>query len=291
MKKLKIVADSTCDLPVEIIEEYDISIIPLNIIFGDEVRQQYVNITNEEFYTRLVNGEDVTTGVPPPSVFKEVIEKALEEAEEVIVITLSSKLSGTHQTAKQVVDEYFSDRAVVVDTLCGTIQTGLVVYETAKKIAEGESKEQVLQYLKDTLIPNAHLISYAATLKYLQRSGRISRLSRYMGTVLRIKPIFHIEDGLIVAPGRVMLWQSIDDTFKKLMHKVAGQHIVETAFIAHSGNPEKCQELIDYFKSIPNAPKDIRMAEVGPAVGVHVGPDTFGFVWIGNYDEKWFEDL
>ncbi|MHA1188152.1 MAG: DegV family protein [Candidatus Heimdallarchaeota archaeon] len=145
--------------------------------------------------------------------------------------------------------------------------------------------------MNDTLIPNARLISYASTLKYLRRSGRISRIRHLMGTVLRIKPIFNIEDGMIAAAGSVMLWQSIDDTFLKLLSKVAGEQITDTMFIAHSGNPEKCQELIDYMKSLPNAPKNVLMAEVGPAVGVHVGPNTFGFVWIGNYDPKWFNDL
>ena len=79
-----------------------------------------------------------------------------------------------------------------------------------------------------------------------------------------------------------MLWQSIDKAFRKLIAKVAGKHTYETVFVAHSGNPERCQEFIDYFKSLPNAPKEILMAEVGPAVGVHVGPNTIGFVWVGE---------
>ena len=78
-----------------------------------------------------------------------------------------------------------------------------------------------------------------------------------MGRVLNIKPIFHIQEGEIVSPGRVMLWQSIDDAIKKLISKVAGKQKEELVFVAHSGNPERCQELIDYFKSLPNAPKEI----------------------------------
>ncbi|MHA1245379.1 MAG: DegV family protein [Candidatus Heimdallarchaeota archaeon] len=292
MPKLKIIADSTCDLPEEIIKKYNIGIVSLNIIFNnEEVRTQYINLTNEEFYQRLSSGESASSGVPSPIIFKEKIDEGLKEADEVIFITLSSKMSAVFQMATLAKNEYFDDKVTIVDSFCGTIQTGLVVLEAAKKVKEGKTKEEVLAYLNETLIPNARLISYASTLKYLRRSGRISRIRHLMGVVLRIKPIFNIEDGMIAAAGSVMLWQSIDDAFLKLLTKVAGEQITDTMFIAHSGNPEKCQELIDYMKSLPNAPKNVLMAEVGPAVGVHVGPNTFGFVWIGNYDPKWFDNI
>jgi len=292
LPKLKIIADSTCDLPEEIIKKYNIGIVSLNIIFNnEEVRTQYINLTNEEFYQRLSSGESASSGVPSPIIFKEKIDEGLKEADEVIFITLSSKMSAVFQMATLAKNEYFDDKVTIVDSFCGTIQTGLVVLEAAKKVKEGKTKEEVLAYLNETLIPNARLISYASTLKYLRRSGRISRIRHLMGVVLRIKPIFNIEDGMIAAAGSVMLWQSIDDAFLKLLTKVAGEQITDTMFIAHSGNPEKCQELIDYMKSLPNAPKNVLMAEVGPAVGVHVGPNTFGFVWIGNYDPKWFDNI
>ena len=289
---MKIIADSTCDLPVEIIKKYNIGIVPLNIIFNnEEVRTQYVNLTNEEFYQRLSSGESASSGVPSPAIFKEKFDEGLKEADEVIFIALSSKMSAVFQMATLAKNEYFDDKVTIVDSFCGTIQTGLVVFEAAKQVKEGKTKKEVLEYLTEILIPNARLISYASSLKYLRRSGRISRIRHLMGTVLRIKPIFHIADGMIASAGSVMLWQSIDDAFLKLLTKVAGEQITDTMFIAHSGNPEKCQELIDYMRSLPNAPKNVLMAEVGPAVGVHVGPNTFGFVWIGNYDKKWFNDI
>lgn len=293
ISKIKIMSDGTCDLPVKIVEKYNIGIVPVNVIFNEEeVRQPYVDLTNDEFYERLVAGENVKTGVPGPKVFKDKFDEAFKEAEEVIMITISSKLSAVYQTALLVKNQFFDDKLTVVDSNSGTIETGLVVYEAVKKLAETNSKEEVLKHLNETVIPNAHLISYAATLKYLRRGGRISRLAHLMGSVLKIKPIFHIgKEGEIVSPGKIMLWQNIDVAFKKLIERVAGHQITDTIFVAHSGNKEKCQKLIDYFKSQPGAPKEILMAEVGPAVGVHVGPETFGFVWIGEYKDEWFEDL
>jgi len=292
LKKIGIIADSTCDLPVEIIQKYDIGIVPVNVIFNDEeVRQQYINLTTDEFYSRLIAGERVTSGVPPPKVFKDVIDKHLKKYDEVIFLTLSSKLSGVNQTANLVINQFNYKNVFVIDTLSGTIETGLVALIAARELANGKTREEIIKYLETAIIPNVHLISYAATLKYLRRGGRISRLRHLMGTVLNIKPIFHIEKGEIVSPGKVMLWQNIDTTFKKLLAKMAGKQVYETVFIAHSGNPDKCKELIEYLKSLPNAPKEILMAEVGPAVGVHVGPDTFGFVWVGEYSDDWFKNL
>ncbi len=292
LKKIGIIADSTCDLPIEFIKKYDIGIIPVNVIFNDEeVRQQYINLTTEEFYKRLVAGERVTSGVPSPKVFKEIIDKYLEKYDEILLLTLSSKLSAVNHTANLVVKQFNYNNVFVVDTLSGTIETGLVVLIAARELAKGKTRQEIIGFLETAIIPNVHLISYAATLKYLRRGGRISRLKHLMGTVLNIKPIFHIENGEIVSPGKVMLWQNIDTTIKKLLAKMAGKQIYETVFVAHSGNPEKCKELIEYLKSLPNAPKEILMAEVGPAVGVHVGPDTFGFVWVGEYNDDWFKDL
>jgi DegV family protein with EDD domain len=292
MKKLGIITDATCDLPRELIEKHNIGIIPLNVIFGEnEVREPFYDLQNDEFYKRLESGENAKTGVPAPKKIKDKIDEYLKAYEEVIVITLSSKLSALHQEVNLVVKQGNYSNVTVIDSLSGTVETGLVVLIAAREIEKGKSKDEIVTYLTKEIIPKANLISYADTLKYLRRGGRISRLRHLMGQVLNIKPIFHICDGEIVSPGRVMLWQSIDKAFKKLIAKVAGNQTYETVFVAHSGNPERCKEFIEYFKSLPNAPKEVLMAEVGPAVGVHVGPNTIGFVWIGEYDKEWFKDL
>lgn len=291
-KKIGLVTDGTCDLPKEIIEQYDIGIIPVNVIFGEnEVRQSFYDLQNEEFYRRLNAGENAKSGVPAPKMIKDKLAEYLEKHDELIIITVSSKLSALNQAVNLLVKEQKYENITVIDSLCGTIETGLVVLIAAREIAKGKNKKDIVNYIMKDIVPNANLISYADTLKYLRRSGRISRLTHLMGRALNIKPIFYIKEGEIISPGRVMLWQNVDTAFKKLMVKVAGKQTYETVFVAHSGNPERCMQFIDYFKSLPNAPKEILMAEVGPAVGVHVGPNTIGFVWIGEYDESWFKDL
>ena len=293
MTKIGVVSDSTCDLPEDIINEYGIGIIPVNVIFNEtEVRQQFVDLKNDEFYRRLVAGENAKSGVPAPGIIKQYLLKFLEKYDELIFITISSKLSAFYQNAKKVVDEFFTDKITIIDSKCGTIQTGLVTLIAARELQKRKNREETVKYLEKEILQDAHLISYAATLTYLRRGGRISRLTHLMGKVLNIKPIFHIDNrGEILSPGKIWLWQNIDLAFKKLLSKMAGNQKIDTVFIAHSGNPEKCQIFIDYLKEQPNAPKEVIMAEVGPAVGVHVGPDTFGFVWIGDYSDDWFKDL
>lgn len=291
VKKIQIVADATFDLPIELIEKYDIDFIPLRIVFEDEIRQQYIDLPNKEFYDRLVAGESPTTGVPPPKIIKDMIDKALEKAEEVIVFTISSQLSGVYSTVSLVVKQFFDEKVTVIDSRCATLQYGLLVLEVARKLEKGASKQELIDYAQE-LIPKTHLISAAATLKYLRRSGRISRIQSLIGEILRIKPIFHInEEGLLEAPGRIMLGKSLFEAFKKLVEKIAGNQQVETVFIGYSGNIEKAKELVEHFRKQPNAPEEILIGEVGPAIGVHVGPDTIGIAWIGEYDEQWFDDL
>ncbi|NHJ40263.1 MAG: DegV family protein [Asgard group archaeon] len=291
-KRIGLISDATCDLPKEIIEQYDIGIIPVNVIFGEnEVRQPFYDLQNEEFYRRINAGENAKSGIPAPKVIKDKLDEYFKKYDELIVITLSSKLSALNQAVNALVIKEKFENITVIDSLCGTIETGLVVLIAAREIAIGKNKEEIVNYIQKEIVPNVNLISYADTLKYLRRGGRISRLTHLMGRALNIKPIFYIKEGEIVSPGRVMLWQNIDTAFKKLMAKVAGNQTYDTIFVAHSGNPERCKEFIEYFKTLPNAPKEILMAEVGPAVGVHVGPNTIGFVWIGKYDEKWFKDI
>jgi DegV family protein with EDD domain len=291
MTTLKVIADSTCDLPVEIIEQYNIGIIPLNVVFENEVRKQYVDLKNDEFYERLVAGESPTTGIPSPNTFKEAYDKGLEEADQLIVLTISSALSGTYNVARMVKKQFYQDEVTVVDSRCATLQFGLFVLEVARRIEAGDTKKEILEYINKTLLPNTHLLSYAESLKYLHRSGRISKLTQVIGDFLRIKPIFHIDDAEILAPGKVMLGKSPLNAFKKLLEKIAGEHYVDTIIIGYSGNIEKAHELRDHLISLPNCPSEVLVAEVGPAIGVHVGPNTIGIAWVGNYSDEWFKHL
>ncbi|MHA1355614.1 MAG: DegV family protein, partial [Candidatus Heimdallarchaeota archaeon] len=126
MSDIKIVCDSTSDIPQQLVKKYDIGVIPANVIFEDEMISHY-NITNDQFYTRLMEGASPTTGVPAPKVFQDVFDKNLESSSELIVLTLSKKLSGMYSSAKMITNEYYDETVTIIDTEAVTLQMAIIV--------------------------------------------------------------------------------------------------------------------------------------------------------------------
>ena len=286
MTQVKIVADSTCDLPLEIIEKFNIGLIPANVIFDKEIYSHY-QIPNDVFYQRLINGEISSTGVPAPKVFKEAYEKALTETDDVIVFTLTGKLSSMFSAAIMVVKQFFDERISIIDTLTMTLEMGLIVYLAAKMAKEGKSKKEILRIVETILIPNSHLLGVADTLKYLKRSGRISSITWLLGSLLSVKPLIQVEDGLITSPGKVRGTEHALETLQKVGRQVIANNSIETIICGHSFDLERGKKLVDFFKELPNAPSEIILAEVGPVIGSHIGPRALGFAWIGDFKKEW----
>ncbi|NHJ41270.1 MAG: DegV family protein [Asgard group archaeon] len=289
MAKIKIVSDSTCDLPEELIEKYNIGIVPTNIIFSEnEVYQQYVNITNEEFYNRLTKVKDLpSTAIPAPKHFKDAYDKALEEADDVITFCVTSKLSGMFSNASIVAKQFFKDKVTVIDTQLATLQMGFVVLEAAKMAAKGETKEAILEYVSKILLPNARIIGVVPTLKYVQKGGRIGKAASLIGGLLRYKPFIGIENGEIGAYGKARGDKKAYKALLSLARKIKDKLLVKHILVLHSANLEKAKDLAKDFQKIDKKQNELTIMEVGPAIGVHLGPGALGFVWIGDFDKKW----
>lgn len=288
MSKVKIVADSTCDLPIAITKNLDIEIIPANVIFDDQIYSHY-NISNDEFYQRLAKGEMPSTGVPAPNVFKIAFDNALNTTDEVIVLTLSKKLSAMFQTATLVVNNLFDERITIIDSETVTLEMGLITYLAAKHAKDGGSKEEILHTINDFLIPNSQLIGAVDTLKYLKKSGRISTISWLIGSVLSIKPIIRIEDGLIKSPGKVRGKEHALEILENVVQKIVANKKSDSIIVGHSHDLERALEFERLIKELPDAPTDILIGEIGPVVGTHLGPGAIGFAWIGDYEDEWIK--
>ncbi|NHJ31574.1 MAG: DegV family protein [Asgard group archaeon] len=288
MAKVKIVADSTCDLPITTIKNLDIEIIPANVIFEDHVFSHY-DISNEEFYQRQKNGEMSSTGVPSPKVFKTAFDNALKTSDEIIVFTLSKKLSAMYQTATLVVNNFFDERVTIIDSETVTLEMGLITYLAAMQAKDGASKEELLNFINDFLIPHSQLLGVVDTLRYLKRSGRISTISWLIGSVLSIKPIVRIEDGLIKSPGKVRGKEHALEILKSVADKIVANKKSDTIVVGHSHDLERALEFEKLVKELPNAPTDVLIGEIGPVVGTHLGPGAIGFAWIGDYKDEWIK--
>ncbi len=287
-KKLGIVADSTCDMNPEFLKKFNIRTVPLKLIFGDEIKKQGVDITNNEFYQRLIDGEMPSTAAPAPKDFKVAIDAALEEYEEVLVFSIGNKLSATFSTATMVKKQFYDERVTIIDTNTLSVTISLIILPVARMIENGASKEEVMDFVNKT-IPHTQVFGGSPTLKYLHKGGRLSGVKYLLGSVLDSKPLVSVKDGKIVSPGTVRGEKGLLKLMKTVTRKIARKRMTELVIVGHCVNPDKAKEVADYLKSRPNAPKEVLLWDIGPVIGTHLGPGTIGVVWVGEFNENWIK--
>ncbi len=291
MNKVGLIADSSCDLPVEIIEQYDIDIVPVSMYFPEETRTQYIDITTDEFFEKLVV-EDLhcTTGVPPPRRYITAINSALSKNEQIIMLHLSNELSGIYGSGVVHARNLAPERITVVDVRTTTSAFGLIVLKVARLIKDGLSKEKILKILKNDIIPKIQLNAFVGTLKYLKRSGRIATLQHILGEIFNFKPLIVIEDGKLESPTKVRgekaSFEYLEKLGRKLLEVLPKK---ETLIVIHSRNISKAKELVNSLKDLNQKGIEILIWQIGPAIGVHVGPGALGLAWVGESSEKLLE--
>ncbi len=287
-KKLILIADSACDLPIETIKKYGIVILPISIYFPDETRTQYIDITKEEFYHKIVEENlEPTTGVPSPRVYKKTFDEALEKADEAIMVNLSRELSGIYGYGVIYAKQFAEDKITVVDSRNATLPFGLIVLKVAKMIEKGLAKEEILEKLKTEIIPKTQMNAFVGSLKYLKRSGRISTLQHLLGEMLNYKPLLTFVDGKLDSPMKVRGEDAKMDYLKKLGEKLVvdiPEH--ETIVVIHSRNFEKAEELMNHLKKVSKKKIEYLTWEIGTAIGVHAGPGALGLTWLGKSSDE-----
>lgn len=266
---VKIVTDSAADLPPTLAEELGITVVPVYLRFGDEVYRDRVDISEDEFYHRLLHDPiHPSTTQPTPQDFAETYQKLSQEAGGIISIHISSRLSGTYNSAiqgKQLVED--GCPIEVVDSQTVSIANGLIAMEAAKIARSRKSLEQVVAEVKQ-IIPSIHLLILLDTLKYLAKGGRIGKAKALLGSILNVKPLLTVKDGELVPAGQVRTRsQGIQRLFNFAKNAVG----IQDLSIVYSTTPDEAQILAERIGSI--FPQErITLARVGPALGVHAGP-------------------
>lgn len=287
-EKLGIVADSTCDMDPEFLKKFNIATVPLKIIFGDEIKNQNVDINNKEYYERLRGGEFPTTGAPAPKAFKTAIDKALEQYEEILFFSIGNKLSATFSVASMVKKQFFDERVTLIDTNTLSVTMSLIILPAARMVAKGASKEEVLEFVNKT-IPHTQVFGGSPSLKYLHKGGRLSRGKYLVGAALNFQPLITVTDGLITSPGRVRKEKELMRHMRKVSRKITDNRLSELVIVGHCDNKAKAEIVANYLKKLPKAPKEVLVWEIGPVIGTHLGPDTIGIVWVGEFKEEWLK--
>jgi len=268
---IKIVTDSSADLPAPIAQEMGISVVPLYVRFGDEVYRERVDITDEEFYQKLVHGAVYPVTIQPnPQDFAEVYQKVSEEADGIISVHISSKLSGTFNSALQAKKMIASKCPIeVVDSQTITLALGLMITAAAKAANAGKSLQQVLAVIKEAMSDTYSLV-LLDTLKYLQMGGRIGKAKTLLGSVLHVKPLISIRDGEVVPVGQV---RSRAKGIEQLLDFVKNATNIENLAIAYSTTLDEAQTLSQRLASVFTK-EEVRVARLGTTLGVHLGPGT-----------------
>jgi DegV family protein with EDD domain len=265
---VRIVTDSSADLPDQIIEELGIAVVPIYVRFGEEVHRDRVTISEDEFYQRLESDPvHPSTVQPGPQDFLEVYQK-LSGADGIVSIHISGKLSGTCNSALMAKDMLEGGCPVeVIDTHATTMGLGLVVIAAAEMAKAGESMDKVVAAAKEA-IPQIHLLAMFDTLKYLLLGGRIGKAKALLGSVLNVKPMISLKDGELVPVGQARNRAKGLDKLFDFAENTAG---IQDLAIVYNTMPDEAQKLAERISSV-FAKEKIRMAKVGPALGVHMGP-------------------
>ena len=270
---VRIVTDSTADLTNEIASALQITIVPLCVNFGDESYRDNIDLTTEEFYKKLANCTTLpTTSSPSPGNFAEVYDKLAGETDEILTITISSKLSASYQAAVDGAKLRKSkSRVEIIDSLSAVVGLGLIVISAAKAAQAGCSIDEVIGVTKSSMQRIELRIAFD-TLEYLKRGGRIGTAQAFLGSMLKINPILTIKDGITegVAKPRSRA-KALDYLYDFAM---SFSHIEEIA-IEDANTPDDVENLMNRL-SVGLPRERIYKMKVSPVIGTHVGPRVVG---------------
>ncbi len=272
-EKIALITDSTCDIPDAIVEEYGIKVVPLRILYKDAEYLDNVNIKPEDVYSRL-DEEVPTTSLPRPQDVIDTLDGLKANGfTHVLVIHLSSGLSGTGQMLKNMADEVTDMVVNVIDSKSISMGMGIQVIEAAKAIQNNLSFEKVCQ-AADLARQNNTVHFVLDTLEYLKKGGRIGRVAGTVGQILNVKPIIFVNsEGIYETATKVRgRRQSLNRLLDIVKERLQVPSVVA---ICHGAAEKEMQEFAEALKGVANV-KELLICHVSPVIGVHTGPGTIG---------------
>ena len=272
LNSIGIITDSTCDLPADLIKEYNIQMVPIVIQVGRKSYLDKVEIKPKDFSHLLqTSKEKLSTSQPSPALFKKVYDEAILRYKSIISLHISEKLSGTIQGARMgCKDVEYSNKIHLIDSKTSSVALGLLVYETAQLIKNGFELEEIIDRLRRA-IKNTRIFISIPTLKYLIRSGRLNKTKGFVGTLLNLKPVLTIDSqGCIIEAAKVIGQNRVIRKTLDLAIKYAKKVKNPRFGIAHVAVPQLAQwysnEIRNHFNS-----SEIMIAEASPALSLHIG--------------------
>ena len=281
----RIVTDTCCDFPEQMYDELNLSVVRLSVNYKGQTTDSYTEEWLQAMFDGLRAGEVATTAAVNPTGWEEVIEPVLQGGEDALVLAFSSGLSATYQSAVIAAEELrerYPDRKIhVVDTLCASRGQGLLVYYACQKRDAGFSLEDLTAWCEENKYHLCHWFT-VDDLMYLKRGGRVSAATALVGTMLKIKPVLHMDDeGHLINVGKTRGRKASIDALADKMGELGIPGANDTVFICHGD----CMDDAKYLESLVKeryGVKNVLIYYVGAVIGSHSGPGTLALFFMGK---------
>jgi DegV family protein with EDD domain len=283
MAKVAVVTDSTAYLPQTLIEEYDISVLPLGLIWEGKTYRDGVDIQPQEFYERLQTAKELpTSSQASTETIRKLFASLLEKGNEVLGIFISSKLSGTFNGAKQARELLKSgkEKIAIFDSLSTSMEMGFQVLAAARAAKEGASLAEC-EAVAANARKNSGIYFVVETLEFLHRGGRIGGAARLLGTMLNLKPLLAVIDGRVEGIGKTRTKRKATRQVVDLVAEKIGEKSPVRIAALHINAEEEGKALLAQIEERFH-PKEAFLAEVSPVIGTHVGPGAVGLAYVAG---------
>lgn len=272
--RVAIVTDSTADLPPDLRDRLGITMVPLNVHFGDETFRDQIDLTSGRFMERLATDRDLpSTSQPSAGLFEQTFRDLAKDHDEIVCVLLSSMLSGTVQTAQlaaNAIDDLI--HVEVVDSLNASLGCGFQVLDAVELVVQGHDAAAVADQLRGQQ-GRFQLIFFVETLEHMRRGGRIGKAASLLGSMLKLKPLLRVDEGVVVPFERTRTRRKAMDALVAFAENLSA---IERISVLYNTTPEDAGELYSRVGDLASKEPLVPTAVFGPVLGTHVGPGPLG---------------
>ena len=281
---MRIFADSASDLPKLFFETNQVELAPLRVHIDDKEYEDINDIVSTEVYAEIRNGKQPKTSQTSPEHFLRIFEDLAKSGEEGIYIAFSSELSGTYSTAvmmkEQLLETYPDMKLTIIDSKCASLGYGLLVKEAVKLRDEGLSLSEIEEKIRWNATHMEHLFT-VDDLDYMARGGRVSKASAFIGGLLNIKPVLHVEEGKLVPIEKIRGTKKVMKRIVELVEERGGNLEGQVIAISHADVLDRAQELKEMILE-KMQPKDVEIHLIGSTIGAHTGPGAISVFFLNK---------
>ncbi len=281
---VKIITDSAADLPKELVAQHGIEVLPLMVYLDNQEFRDGETMNPQEMFRGMREGKVYKTAQVPLQIFREVFQRHAENGDTCIYVAFSSALSGTYQSAvlakNEILEDYPDVKLEVIDTKNASMGFGLVVLKAAELAAQGKSQEEIAEAIRFHALHMEHIFT-VDNLEYLYRGGRVSKTAAFIGGLLNIKPVLHVEDGKLIPIEKLRGRRKVLDRMVAIMEERGISQDQQVIGISHGDDIETAHSLRDMIRERFGC-KEFVISQIGGAVGAHSGPGTIALFFLNK---------